>query len=706
MRTIRIIPGLCLLALIAKAVIAAEPASVEIDSDDIGGIVTSMNGPEAGVWVIAETDELPTGYSKTVVTDGQGRYVIPDLPDATYQVFVRGYGLVDSARVSARPGQQLALEATVASSEQAAAEYYPASYWNALFALPAAGEFPMAGASVADTQGEWKAIMQGCMICHQMGSKITREINPTMGEFDSSIAAWDRRIRLGQNGLHMTGIMGQMGHQRALEMYADWTDRIAAGETPQAPPRPQGEERNVVITQWDIASPISFLHDMYGTDPRNPSANANGTMIATDFNLGVMWELDPNEHTVERIELPLAPGVEVADMSTFSPPSMEYPSLYWGDTLVAQEWGRSEIQGILPDGRAVINHSFRPAANPERCTSGNTYADFFPLQGAGRQQLLYDVNTGEFELIDTCFGTHHAAFAEDADDTVYQAALGLRNAIGWFKPGVWDETGDITAAQGWCPAYYDINQNGTYDENEDELTGMNGYFISWNPLDGSVWYAYTGNDPGAMVRIHPGENPPLTCTTEVYEPPYYNSAAPELVGTLPRGSAVDRNGIVWTNLAGSGHLASFDRNLCEIQEGRGKLDPQHCPEGWTLYPLPTPNMRNAEASGSADFTYSNWVDQFNILGLGANLPYVTGTNSDSIMALRPETEEWFVMRVPYPMGFFARSMGGRVDNPYSGWKGRAIWAANEVRNPWHIEGGQGMTPTAAKFQLRPNPLAH
>jgi len=695
-----------LLALIAKAVIAAEPASVEIDSDDIGGIVTSMNGPEAGVWVIAETDELPTGYSKTVVTDGQGRYVIPDLPDATYQVFVRGYGLVDSARVSARPGQQLALEATVASSEQAAAEYYPASYWNALFALPAAGEFPMAGASVADTQGEWKAIMQGCMICHQMGSKITREINPTMGEFDSSIAAWDRRIRLGQNGLHMTGIMGQMGHQRALEMYADWTDRIAAGETPQAPPRPQGEERNVVITQWDIASPISFLHDMYGTDPRNPSANANGTMIATDFNLGVMWELDPNEHTVERIELPLAPGVEVADMSTFSPPSMEYPSLYWGDTLVAQEWGRSEIQGILPDGRAVINHSFRPAANPERCTSGNTYADFFPLQGAGRQQLLYDVNTGEFELIDTCFGTHHAAFAEDADDTVYQAALGLRNAIGWFKPGVWDETGDITAAQGWCPAYYDINQNGTYDENEDELTGMNGYFISWNPLDGSVWYAYTGNDPGAMVRIHPGENPPLTCTTEVYEPPYYNPAAPELVGTLPRGSAVDRNGIVWTNLAGSGHLASFDRNLCEIQEGRGKLDPQHCPEGWTLYPLPTPNMRNAEASGSADFTYSNWVDQFNILGLGANLPYVTGTNSDSIMALRPETEEWFVMRVPYPMGFFARSMGGRVDNPYSGWKGRAIWAANEVRNPWHIEGGQGMTPTAAKFQLRPNPLAH
>jgi hypothetical protein len=76
------------------------------------------------------------------------------------------------------------------------------------------------------------------------------------------------------------------------------------------------------------------------------------------------------------------------------------------------------------------------------------------------------------------------------------------------------------------------------------------------------------------------------------------------------------------------------------------------------------------------------------------------------MALDPDTEEWFVMRVPYPMGFFTRSMGARVDNPYIGWKGRGIWAANEVRNPWHIEGGAGQTPTAAKFQLRPNPLAH
>ena len=688
------------------SLLAAEAPLITIDDDDIAGQVMSSAGPEAGVWVIAETYDLPTGYRKIVVTDEQGRYVIPDLPDARYEVWVRGYGLVDSEHVTASPGQQLSLNAVLAPNASAAAEYYPASYWNALFELPDNDEFPMAGPSESDTQGEWKAIMQGCMICHQMGSKITREINPAMGNFASSVDAWDRRIRLGQNGFHMTNIMQQMGHERALVMYADWTERIAAGELPEAPPRPQGQERNVVITQWDIASPISFLHDMYGSDSRNPGVNANGAMIATDFNLGVMWILDPNTHTVEQVELPLATGVEQADIITFSPQSMEYPSLYWGDTLVAQEYGKSEIQGILPDGRAVINHSFRGADNPENCTQGNAYADFFPLQRAGRQQLLYDLESGEFELIDTCFNTHHGVVAEDEDSTVYQAALGLFNAVGWFKPRIWDETGDINAAQGWCPAYYDSNLNGTYDAGEDELVGMNGYFISWNPMDGSVWYAYTGNDPGAMVRIHPGENPPLTCTTKVYEPPYYNEDAPGLVGTLPRGSAVDRNGIVWTNLAGSGHLASFDRNLCEIQSGPQTLDPQHCPEGWTLYPLPTPNMKNVDESGSADFTYSNWVDQFNILGLGANTPFVTGSNSDSLMALDPQTEEWFVMRVPYPMGFFARSMGGRIDNPYTGWKGRGIWAANEIRNPWHIEGGQGKTPTAAKFQLRPDPLAH
>src|SRR6476661_1335657 len=110
--------------------------TVAIDPDDIGGVVTSSKGPEAGVWVIAETSELPTKFARIVVTDDQGRYVLPDLPPASYQVFVRGYGLVDSPRQTAKPGRQLNLTAVVAPDAKAAAQVYPAAWWFAMIHAP------------------------------------------------------------------------------------------------------------------------------------------------------------------------------------------------------------------------------------------------------------------------------------------------------------------------------------------------------------------------------------------------------------------------------------------------------------------------------------------------------------------------------------------------------------------------------------------
>src|SRR6185369_3001525 len=108
-----------------------DPA-LRVGANDLGGIVTSVNGPEAGVWVIAETPDLPTRYAKIVVTDDRGRYLVPDLPQATYNVWVRGYGLVDSPKVQAGPGRTLDLRAVVAPSPAAAAEYFPAIYWYAM----------------------------------------------------------------------------------------------------------------------------------------------------------------------------------------------------------------------------------------------------------------------------------------------------------------------------------------------------------------------------------------------------------------------------------------------------------------------------------------------------------------------------------------------------------------------------------------------
>src|SRR6201988_704954 len=119
--------------------------AIQINSGDIGGMVSSSKGPEAGVWVIAETTDLPTKFVKIVVTDDQGRYVLPELPKANYDVWVRGYGLVDSPKIKSVPGRIVNLTATVAPSEAAAAEYYPAQYWYAMLEIPDKSLFPGTG---------------------------------------------------------------------------------------------------------------------------------------------------------------------------------------------------------------------------------------------------------------------------------------------------------------------------------------------------------------------------------------------------------------------------------------------------------------------------------------------------------------------------------------------------------------------------------
>src|SRR5262245_21923695 len=124
---------------------AQAPRPVPVDGDDIGGVVTGPKGPEAGVWVVAETTDLSTRLIKSVVTDDQGRYLVPDLPKASYNVWVRGYGLTDSPKTKATPGQQLALTAVPAPSPRVAAEYYPAQYWLSMLQVPPASDFPGTG---------------------------------------------------------------------------------------------------------------------------------------------------------------------------------------------------------------------------------------------------------------------------------------------------------------------------------------------------------------------------------------------------------------------------------------------------------------------------------------------------------------------------------------------------------------------------------
>ena len=253
----------------------------------IGGVVRSSTGPEAGVWVIAETKDLPTNFIKIVVTDDQGRYMVPELPAASYRVFVRGYGLVDSTPVQAKPGvADLNLTATLAKTPQEAAKVYPGNYWLSLLEPPAAGNFPGTGPTgngigvAMKTQNHFiNSLKSDCNFCHQLGNEETRTVDHVLKakpELKTHAEAWEWRLGTGVRGTSMYGVLNNQG-KALLKSYAGWTERIAKGEVPPAPPRPKGVERNIVVTLWDVGDDHSFMHDEISTDKNRPTVNAGGT---------------------------------------------------------------------------------------------------------------------------------------------------------------------------------------------------------------------------------------------------------------------------------------------------------------------------------------------------------------------------------------------------------------------------------------------
>ena len=313
------------IATLAGAMLTTVPGQAQqpvaapaIDADDIGGVVRGANGPEAGVWVIAETTDLPTRYIKSVVTDDQGRYVIPDLPVANYKVWVRGYGLVDSPRLHAKPGQVVNHTAVPAPNEATAAHYYPAIYWYTMMKIPPASEFGGHGEIPKDvTQDKWRQRMNNvdCVGCHQLGQLSTRTIPAQFGAFESGAEAWQRRVQSGQSGESMTNrLAGELGGV-PFKYFGEWTDRVARGETPKnKPPRPQGEERNVVVTSWEWSSPDKYLHDLISSDRRKPTVNGGGLLYGSpEYSTDNIPILNPKTHEATYFKMPVAdPGMPVS----------------------------------------------------------------------------------------------------------------------------------------------------------------------------------------------------------------------------------------------------------------------------------------------------------------------------------------------------------------------------------------------------------
>jgi hypothetical protein len=728
----------------------------------ITGTVQGEHGPEAGVWVIAETKELATGMIKTVVTDDQGRYLLPELPAVTYRVFVRGYGLADSASVNAKPSAKpVNFKVTSAKTPAEAAKVYPGDYWLSLLAPPPRDLFPGTGEK-SDTnpngnglnprmtdQDHWiDQLKKGCNFCHQLGNALTRDVNhvflakPELAK--SHIDAWEWRLGVGVRGTSMYSTMAGMGKTATLKVLADWTEAIEKGALPPVPPRPAGIERNIVSTQWDVGDDHSFMHDQISTDKHHPTLNGGGPNYAVNAGHGQLVVLNQVDNSTYSLDIPTR---ESTDKVPSRFPSPNRPSMFWGNEHL---WSNPPYDPADPHnpmldskGRVWMTSKIRGNVEPSWCNDGsNPYSDWYPLRNSARQASYWDPKTKKFQLIETCYSTHHLQFDNDPDETVYFNELS-GPVFGWIDTKIYDETLAAThdekkaeqTAVGWCGQVVDTNGDGKitkpwnvlsrgadlanlyntdtagaapgagragrgdnaaapFDPKLDTQISFSMYAVIPSPVDDSVW-GVAEDFPGYLIRLQRGNNPPTSCRTQVFKVPE--------PGYDPRGVDIDTNGVVWTGLAATSHLASFDVRKCKDLTGPQKVDGSQCREGWTLYQTPGPKLKGTNVP--ADFHYFNWVDQNNIIGLGANTPFVTGSNSDSLIALNVQTQKWTYFRIPYPLGFYSRGMDGRIDDPNAGWKGRALYSNYGTHFVWHIEGGKGTKGKIVKFQIRPDPLA-
>ncbi len=736
---------LCLIAGFAAHPTRAQQSAAP--SGYITGTVQGEKGPEAGVWVIAETKDLPTNFIKIVVTNDQGRFLVPELPAATYKVWVRGYGLVDSTPVMMKPSSNaVTLKAITAKTPQEAAKVYPANYWLSMLAPPPKDEFPGTGPKgnglgvTMTDQDHWiYQLKSGCNFCHQLGNAETRDLSHVFAakpELKTPEEAWEWRLGTGVRGNNMYGVLTTQGKEPSVKAYADWTTRISKGEVPPAPPRPKGIERNVVATLWDVGDDHSFMHDEISTDKQHPTVNGYGRVYAVNAGHGQLVVMDPRENSTFALEIPTREDRSKVP-SRFPPPNR--PSLHWGNEHL---WANPPYDPADPHnpmidskGRVWMTSKIRSNKDPEWCSDpSNKFAEWFPLRNSGRQASYWDPKTRQFTLIDTCFSTHHLQFDNDSDETLYFNEL-TGPIFGWIDTKVYDQTHDEQKAAGWCGQVLDTNGDGKitrpwnvvrpgrggedaalyasdtggigagtfararggetpFDPKLDTLVSYSMYSVIPSPVDDSVW-GVSETYPGFLIRLQRGNNPPESCKTQIFKVP-----SP---GLDPRGVDIDTNGVVWTALAASSHLASFDVRKCKDLNGPAKLDGSQCKEGWTLYETDGPKLKGTDRP--ADFHYYNWVDRFNTSGLGANTPLVTGSNSDALIALNPQTKQWTYLRVPYPLGFYMRGMDGRIDDPNAGWKGRALWANYGTHFVWHIEGGKGTKGKMVKIQIRPDPLA-
>ena len=307
--------------------------------------------------------------------------MVPELPAATYRVFVRGYGLVDSTPVQAeaRRRRPSTLTATLAKTPQEAAKVYPGNYWLSLLEPPAANEFPGTGphgqrhrhgdADAEPLHQLAQVRLQLLPSARQRSRRATVDhVLKAKPELKTHAEAWEWRLGTGVRGTSMYGVLNNQGKDRLLKSYADWTERIAKGEVPPAPPRPKGVERNLVVTLWDVGDDHSFMHDEISTDKNRPTVNAGGNVYAVSAGHGQLVVLDPNENKTFALDIPTREPREKVP-SRFPAPNR--PSLHWGNEHL---WANPPYNPADPHnpmldskGRVWMTSKIRSNQDPSWC---------------------------------------------------------------------------------------------------------------------------------------------------------------------------------------------------------------------------------------------------------------------------------------------------------------------------------------------------
>ena len=552
----------------------------------------------------------------------------------------------------------------------------------------------------------------GCVGCHQLGQLSTRTFPPGLGEFASHAEAWVRRIAVRTvrraDGEHP----GRPARRRAVQVLR------ATGPTgsPRAscrttkPTRPQGVERNIVVTTWDWgdAEEIPARPDRVG------SALSDGQRLRPALRLARILDRRSCRSSIRRRTRSThlqGAGARCRHAGGARPrPRRERPSRWrLRPTGATRRSGTPRPTTTTPCSTRRAGCGWRRRCAARRTRTSARRAPTIPRPSCSRwsrrtaQLAMLDPKTMKYTFVDTCFQTHHLQFAYDANDTLWTSSGGGGGVVGWVNTKMFDETGDAAKSQGWTALILDTNGNGKRDDyvepnqpldpTKDKRIAPGFYAVMPNPVDGSVWGTSARQprrDRAGRSRLQP--------------------AGDRARGNLQRADAGLRPARRRHRQQGRGVGVARERPPRQLRPAqvqgsaqRTEGDRRSLPGGLGVLPVSRAPASTASARTAPSRATTPGSTSTTRSGSARTCRCRPPTSTTAWS--RSRTARWSRCACPYPLGFYAKGFDGRIDDPNAGWKGRGLWTTSGDRTPWLMEGGKGTKPMAVHFQLRPDPLA-